>query len=193
MFAAWRTGWRLPRLWAGLAIFFGLSGAGPFRSRARHEHPRPRSVGLSFAMSRSSVSPAHPGASASSSCWRLRFSSPWPCAGSAGVGPSGEAGDPDGGALLLFELLPSPRPLYSAEIPRIYRYIAEVPGDVRVLELPSGIRDGTQSVGNFTARTQFFQTAHEKRLIGGYLSRVSRRRRGGCASRSDGRCAHLVE
>ena len=45
-----------------------------------------------------------------------------------------------------------------------------------MLELPSGIRDGTQSVGNFSARTQFFQTAHGKRLIGGYLSRVSRRR-----------------
>jgi hypothetical protein len=58
----------------------------------------------------------------------------------------------------------------------VYQYIALAPADVRVLELPSGVRDGTQSIGNFTARTQFFQTAHGKRLIGGYLSRVSRRR-----------------
>jgi hypothetical protein len=79
-------------------------------------------------------------------------------------------------ALLIFELLPAPRPLYSASIPRVYQYIAEAPGDVRVLELPSGVRDGTRSVGNFTARTQFFQTVHGKRLIGGYLSRVSPRR-----------------
>jgi hypothetical protein len=79
-------------------------------------------------------------------------------------------------ALLMFELLPAPRPLYSAAIPRIYQYIAETPGDVRVLELPSGVRDGTRSVGNFSARTQFFQTVHGKRLIGGYLSRVSPRR-----------------
>ena len=45
-----------------------------------------------------------------------------------------------------------------------------------MLELPFGIRDGTSSVGDFTARSQFFQTVHGKRLIGGYLSRVSRRR-----------------
>ena len=45
-----------------------------------------------------------------------------------------------------------------------------------MLELPFGVRDGTSSVGNFTARSQFFQTVHGKPLIGGYLSRVSRRR-----------------
>jgi hypothetical protein len=47
---------------------------------------------------------------------------------------------------------------------------------VRILELPVGVRDGTTSVGNFTARSQFFQTVHGKPLIGGYLSRVSQRR-----------------
>jgi hypothetical protein len=79
-------------------------------------------------------------------------------------------------ALLLFELLPAPRPLYSAEVPRIYRHIAAAPSDIRVLELPFGIRDGTSSVGDFTARSQFFQTMHGKPLLGGYLSRVSQRR-----------------
>jgi hypothetical protein len=80
-------------------------------------------------------------------------------------------------ALLLFELLPAPRPLYSADVPRIYHQIAAVRDDsVRLLELPLGVRDGTQSVGNFTARSQYFQTVHRKPLIGGYLSRVSRRR-----------------
>jgi hypothetical protein len=78
--------------------------------------------------------------------------------------------------LLVFELLPAPRTLYSAEVPRVYRTLAAAPDDARVLELPTGLRDGTSSIGNFTARTQFFQTVHGKRLIGGYLSRVSRRR-----------------
>ena len=32
------------------------------------------------------------------------------------------------------------------------------------------------SVGNFTARTQYYQTAHRKPILGGYLSRVSQRR-----------------
>jgi hypothetical protein len=80
------------------------------------------------------------------------------------------------GAVLVFELLPAPIQLYSAAVPGLYRRIAATPGDVRVLELPFGIRDGTSSVGNFTARSQFFQTVHGKPLIGGYLSRVSRRR-----------------
>jgi hypothetical protein len=80
------------------------------------------------------------------------------------------------GALLLFELLPAPRPIYSATIPRIYQHVKDAPGDVRLLELPVGARDGTSSVGDFTARSQFYQTFHEKPLVGGYLSRVSRQR-----------------
>jgi hypothetical protein len=78
--------------------------------------------------------------------------------------------------VLLFELLPAPRTLYSAEVPGLYRQIAADPREVRVLELPFGIRSGLSSVGNFTAATQFYQTFHHKRLVGGYLSRVSPRR-----------------
>jgi hypothetical protein len=80
------------------------------------------------------------------------------------------------GAALLFELLPGHRVLALATVPRIYNRIASDPRDVRVVELPFGIRDGASSVGNFSALSQFHQTHHEKRLVGGYLSRVSRRR-----------------
>ena len=79
------------------------------------------------------------------------------------------------GALLLFELAPIPRPLYSAEISRVFRRIADDPRDVRVLELPTGLRDGTWSVGNYSAAAQFHQTLHGKRVVGGYLSRVPQR------------------
>jgi hypothetical protein len=80
------------------------------------------------------------------------------------------------GVLLLIELLPVPRPIFAADIPRVYEHIAGDPRpDVRVLELPFGVRDGTLSVGNFTARSLFFQTAHHKPLVGGYLSRISAR------------------
>ncbi|MFB3852414.1 MAG: hypothetical protein ACE148_01175 [Vicinamibacterales bacterium] len=78
--------------------------------------------------------------------------------------------------LLILELYPAPRPLYSAEIPIIYGRIAADERDIRVLELPCGIRDGLSSYGNFSASTQYFQTYHEKRLIGGYKSRVTERR-----------------
>jgi hypothetical protein len=80
--------------------------------------------------------------------------------------------------LLAIELVPAPRTLYSAGIPAIHRTIARDPRpEVRVLELPVGFRDGTSSMGNFSARTQYFQTAHGKAILGGYLSRVSPRRR----------------
>jgi hypothetical protein len=82
------------------------------------------------------------------------------------------------GLLLAIELVPGPRTLYSAAIPEIYDVIARDPRpDIRVLELPVGLRDGTTSMGDFTARTQFMQTAHGKAIVGGYLSRVSPRRR----------------
>jgi hypothetical protein len=83
-----------------------------------------------------------------------------------------------GAALLMFvELWPAPRTLFPAAIPTIYSIIANDPRtDASVLELPFGVRDGTMSVGNFTSRTQFYQTAHARPIIGGYLSRVSRRR-----------------
>jgi hypothetical protein len=79
-------------------------------------------------------------------------------------------------ALLLLELLPSPRPLYSAVAPSVYDIIAASPVDTRVLELPFGARDGLASYGNFNASAQFYQTRHERRLFGGYLSRVAPQR-----------------
>lgn len=77
---------------------------------------------------------------------------------------------------LLVELWPAPRPLYSAAISPIYDVVRSDPRPVRVVELPFGVRDGTSSEGNFSARYQFHQTHHGKPLMGGYLSRVSARR-----------------
>ena len=80
------------------------------------------------------------------------------------------------GLVLALELLPAPRTLYPADVPSIYRTVQAAPSDAAVLELPFGIRDGTMSIGNFSARTQFYQTSHERIVMGGYLSRVSRTR-----------------
>ena len=173
---AWRTGWKLPRPWTDLAVVFGLLALGPFiHVGAVDTHiPGPWAflrymplLGLARTPSRFSIvlMLAFAVLFAGALCWlgqryplrrRLLLS---------GVT-----------ALLLFELLPVPRVLYSAAVPRIYRQIAAAPGDVRVLELPFGVRDGTSSAGNYTARSQFYQTVHGKPLLGGYLSRVSRRR-----------------
>jgi hypothetical protein len=74
--------------------------------------------------------------------------------------------------LLLFELLPAPRTLQSAELPDAYKVVAADPRPIRVLSLPFGLRDGLSSRGNYSAISQFYQTFHEKGLIGGYVSRL---------------------
>ncbi|MBA3295591.1 MAG: hypothetical protein H0U19_01540 [Acidobacteria bacterium] len=78
--------------------------------------------------------------------------------------------------VLLFETLPAPRTLHSAAVPSVYRIIAADPRDVRVLDLPFGLRDGLSSYGNATAASQFYQTVHEKPIMGGYLSRLPKNR-----------------
>jgi hypothetical protein len=77
------------------------------------------------------------------------------------------------GLVLVVELIPAPRTLYSASVPAFYHEIARDPRRVRVLHLPFGVRDGTFTAGNFSARYLFYQTVHGKPLIGGYLSRIS--------------------
>jgi len=173
---AWRAGWRIPRFWAGLALFFGALALGPFVQVAgiTTHVPGPWAflrylpiVGLARTPSRFSIVMMLAVAVlfASALVWLV---SRHP--GRQRVLLTVAA------ALLVFELWPAPRPLYSAAIPPIYAHVAAAPEDLRHLELPIGVRDGTSSIGNFTARSQFFQTMHGKRLIDGYLSRVSKRR-----------------
>jgi hypothetical protein len=176
LLVAWRAGWRLPRLWSGMAVLFALLALGPFVhiAGANTYVPGPWAflryvpiVGLARSPGRFSVVVVLMiavlfGVALS---W---LASRYPHRRRLMVG--GVA------VLLVFELLPAPRQLYSAVPPRIYRHVAAAPADSRLLELPFGVRDGTSSVGNFTARSQFYQTYHHKLLMGGYLSRVSRRR-----------------
>ncbi len=79
---------------------------------------------------------------------------------------------------LAMELVPAPRVLYSADVPDIYRLVAAAGDEAgRVLELPTGVRDGISSLGKFDAASQYFQTRHKRPMIGGYVSRMSRWRR----------------
>lgn len=81
------------------------------------------------------------------------------------------------GVVVALELCTAPRPLYSAEAPRLFQRIASDPANVRVLTIPTGFRDGLSETGGFNTETQFFQTVHQKQLIGGYLSRISTKRK----------------
>jgi hypothetical protein len=76
-------------------------------------------------------------------------------------------------ALLFTELLPAPRLLYSAHIPAIYELIAADTRDVAVMHLPLGLRDGVRSYGRYNTARQFYQAFHGKRIVGGYISRLS--------------------
>lgn len=75
-------------------------------------------------------------------------------------------------AALLLELSPLPRQLYETSIPSVYEVIRRDTRDVPVLELPVGLEDGLTSVGAFSPAAEFFQTFHEKRIFGGYISRI---------------------
>jgi hypothetical protein len=75
-------------------------------------------------------------------------------------------------AALLVELLPAPRTTYSAAVPHFFDMVAADPRPVAVLSLPFGLRDGMMAFGNPSPASQFFQTHHGKRLVGGYVSRL---------------------
>ncbi len=75
-------------------------------------------------------------------------------------------------ACLGLELLPAPRRLFSAAVPDVARVIAADPREVKVLNLPFGLKDGLGGGGGFSTAYQYHQTVHEKPLIGGYLSRL---------------------
>jgi len=173
--ALWRYRFRPARVWVAMTVFFGSLALGPFihigglntyipgpwalaryfpivtatRTPARYAVPLMMAFAILFALALRHITSAHP--------HRRRVIVL------------------AAGAALLVELAPFPRTLYSARIPDVYRTIANDPRDVRILELPFGFRDGERSQGGFTAATQFYQTFHQKRLIGGYLSRISDR------------------
>ena len=174
--AALRTGWRSPRFWMVLTIAFALLALGPFVHVAgvNTDVPGPWAIARYLPLVRLARAPARLtivallGLSMLFACALCHLADRWP--GRRRLLLAAVA------AVMIVELVPAPRPLYSAAIPRFYQRVAASPDDRRVLELPVGVRDGTSSIGSFSARSQFFQTVHGKPLIGGYLSRVSRRR-----------------
>ncbi len=177
--AAWRRA--LPALWASFTAFFVLLSLGPFLyvGGVNTYIPGPWAflryvpvIGMARSPSRFAIVAAL-GLSVlfafAVQDW-LRDRPAWQTRRWLGIGTMTAA--------LALELVAVPRPLYSAAVPDVYRLVATTDDESgRLLELPTGIRDGTSSIGDFNASTQYFQTIHRRRLIGGYLSRVSRWRR----------------
>jgi hypothetical protein len=175
--AVWRYRFRPPPVWTGLAVFFGALALGPFifiggvntyvlgpwaflryvplvsaaRMPGRFAIVLMMAFAVIFALALRHV--------------RERW------ADRRGLGLAVVA------ALLAFELAPLPRLLYAASVPEIYRTIASDPRDVRVLGIPLGFVDGEGGEGRNDASLQYYQTFHQKPIVGGRMSRISTRQR----------------
>ncbi|TEU14633.1 MAG: hypothetical protein E3J21_15305 [Anaerolineales bacterium] len=76
--------------------------------------------------------------------------------------------------LFTLEHLSIPLPLSDMRVPEVYRTMAAQPGDLAVLEVPLAWRNGFRITGTLHPAfmyTQFYQTVHHKRILGGNTSR----------------------
>jgi len=74
---------------------------------------------------------------------------------------------------ITFEYLAIPFPMFRPSVPKTYKQIGKEPGAFTILEIPLGRNSGvTKGLGEFPHSFLFYQTVHEKKLIGGHISRV---------------------
>jgi hypothetical protein len=169
--AAIRIGWRPPRMWVALAALFALLSAGPFIHVAGVNTyvPGPWALLRYVPLISMARTPSR------LAVMVMLFAAVLFVLGLRAIRAHyGHRVVVGIAVLVLFELLPAPRALYSASVPAIYHTIAADPRpDIRVLELPYGVSSGTFAVGGYSARAQFGQTVHGKAIAGGTLSRIS--------------------
>jgi hypothetical protein len=72
------------------------------------------------------------------------------------------------------DYLPAPFPLTALDRPAIYETLRDRLERGAVCELPLGISDGFGERGSFDARVLFYQTIHQRPLVGGLVSRLPR-------------------
>jgi hypothetical protein len=70
--------------------------------------------------------------------------------------------------LILFEFLAIPYPMASAKVPEFYYQLKNDTDNYAILEIPI-----TNYVPSFQSDILYYQTVHEKKLVGGYVSRMS--------------------
>lgn len=74
--------------------------------------------------------------------------------------------------LLTFEQLVLPIPLADLRTPPVFQTIRDEPGDFAILDLPLGWRGSISLQGKMDDKAQFYQTVHQKRILGGVTSRL---------------------
>ena len=74
--------------------------------------------------------------------------------------------------VLAADYLPAPFPLTALDRPEIYETLRDRREHGAVCELPLGIRDGFGEHGSFDDRVLFYQTIHQRPLVGGFIARL---------------------
>ncbi|MEI6410150.1 MAG: hypothetical protein WCR52_12250, partial [Bacteroidota bacterium] len=75
-------------------------------------------------------------------------------------------------AVTAFELKPKPYPILStADVPPIIQTLKSSNATM-LLPIPFGIRDGMREIGKIELNDLYYQTIHEKAMLGGYISRI---------------------
>ena len=74
--------------------------------------------------------------------------------------------------LLVFEHLALPLPLSDARVPAVYEMIAADPAPVSVMHAPLGWRNSFGTLGPERTLLQYYQSVHEKPMLGGNISRA---------------------
>ena len=77
------------------------------------------------------------------------------------------------GSAIVADYLPAPFPLTPLDRPPLYEVLRSRPERGAVCELPLGFRDGFGQRGTFDDRILFYQTLHERPLVGGFVARLS--------------------
>jgi hypothetical protein len=172
--ARWRGGARFPALWVGITAGFAVLTLGPFLSvgGVNTHVPLPWYLLGHLPLLGAASTPTRFAAVMMlglTVLFGLALAALANRAGARGPILVGAVG-----ALLVVELLPVPRTLHAADVPDVYEVIAADPRPVSVLHLPFGFRDGARTIGYYDNARQYYQTAHGKRLVGGYISRLTR-------------------
>ncbi|NPV07287.1 MAG: hypothetical protein HPY83_04900 [Anaerolineae bacterium] len=77
-----------------------------------------------------------------------------------------------GALVLMWDGISLPLPTTDASVPQFYASLAQEEGEFSILTLPFGVRSSFGTLGAERTQLQYYQTVHEKRFIGGNISRA---------------------
>ncbi len=74
--------------------------------------------------------------------------------------------------VMYLDIWPVPFPLTDARIPKTFSDPSAFANTTTLLDVPLGWLSGSLKIGSMDSRYQYYQTAHQKRIIAGYISRI---------------------